>query len=448
MINQISIPSLVIFLINFLTLGFYYSFYRFHFYRFTESLLQYTAFSFSIFSAGIAIGLQALLLNWLPNGGSFWNAFVQSALVEEFAKLLGIYLFFRRNQDEFTVSDGIFYGLMLGGGFGLIENILYFINTGLWSQVLRSITALPIHMMNGGLIGAYLMMFLFHKNPIFKWGKLSFGFFICVAVHGLYNLSFFQEIDLLLILPICILSLFFLLELTIAKSRILVPGHILKLMNMSMEEYEILSRHNRHEGWIQNVQKHISTSGIKLLQYPTLRHSVLTIFFLIPGILSVYLLFDSPDWISKKFPELAIQDYFALFVMYPMILSVMFFFAGIINPYFFRDRMLEVPLFSSVDLHTSDIEENSAIFHIQANMFYLPTSQMYQENLKVKFDLWIGLHCFVGLTGTILWSKENEEGNCGAMCQLDKIPFLFLINWHYLRFKQNFKNLFLRKAMV
>lgn len=448
MINQISIPSLVIFFINFLTLGFYYSFYRFHFYRFTESLLQYTAFAFSIFSAGIAIGLQALLLNWFPNGGSLGNAFVQSALVEEFAKLLGIYLFFRKNQDEFTVSDGIFYGLMLGGGFGLIENFLYFINTGLWSQVLRSITALPIHMMNGGLIGAYLMMFLFHKNPIFKWGKLCFGFFICVAVHGLYNLSFFQEIDLLLILPICILSLFFLLELTIAKSRILVPGYILKLMNMSMEEYEILSRHNRHEGWIQNVQKHISTSGIKLLQYPTLRHSVLTIFFLIPGILSVYLLFDSPDWISKKFPELAIQDYFALFVMYPMILSVMFFFAGIINPYFFRDRMLEVPLFSSVDLHTSDIEENSAIFHIQANMFYLPTSQMYQKNLKVKFDLWIGLHCFVGLTGTILWSKENEEGNCGVMCQLDKIPFLFLINWHYLRFKQNFKNLFLRKAMV
>ncbi|MBM9547266.1 PrsW family intramembrane metalloprotease [Leptospira sp. 201903074] len=448
MIIQISIPSLVIFFINFITLAFYYSFYRFHFYRFTESFLQYTAIAFSIFSAGIAIGLQSLLLNWLPNGGPYWNAFILSAFVEEFAKLLGIYLFFRKNQDEFTVTDGIFYGLVLGGIFGLVENILYFINTGLWSQVLRSITALPIHMMNGGLVGAYLMMFLFHKNPIFKWGKLSFGFFVCVGIHGFYNLSIFQEIDLLVILPVCILSLFFILELTIAKSRILVPGHILKLMNMSMEEYEILSRHNRHEGWIQNIQKHISTSGIKLLQYPNLRHSILTGFFLIPGILSVYILLDSPDWITQKFPDLALQDYFALFVMYPIILSLMFFFAGILNPYFFRDRMLAVPLFSSVDLHVNNIEENSAIFHIQANMFYLPTSQMFPDNTKVKFDLWIGLDCFVGLSGTILWCRETEEGNCGAMCQLDAIPYPFLIKWHFLRFKQNFKNLFLREAMV
>ncbi|MCW7490117.1 PrsW family glutamic-type intramembrane protease [Leptospira meyeri] len=447
MINQFSNPSLVICLINLVTLGFYYSFYRFHFYRFTESFLQYTAFAFSIFSAGIALGLQSLLLNWLPNGGPYWNSFILSSFVEELSKLLGIYLFFRKNQDEFTVTDGIFYGLVLGGGFGLVENILYFINTGLWSQVLRSITALPIHMMNGGLVGAYLMMFLFHKNPIFKWGKLGFGFSICVGIHGLYNLSIFQEIDLLLILPFCILSLFFILELTIAKSRILLPGHILKLMNMNMEEYEILSRHNRHEGWIQNVQKHISTSGIKLLRYPNLRHSILTAFFLLPGILSIFLLFESPEWISFKFPDLPIQDYFALFVMYPFILSLMFFFAGIINPYFFRDRMLEVPLFSSVDLHIEGLEENSAIFYIQTNMFYLPTSQMFPENTKVKFDLWIGLDCFVGLSGTILWCRENEEGNCGAMCQLDKIPFPFLFKWHFLRLKQNFKNLFLRKTL-
>ncbi|TGM82010.1 PrsW family intramembrane metalloprotease [Leptospira mtsangambouensis] len=448
MINQFSIPSLVICLINLVTLGFYYSFYRFHFYRFTESFLQYTAFAFSIFSAGIALALQLLLLNLLPNGGPYWNSFILSSFVEELAKLLGIYLFFRKNQDEFTVTDGIFYGLVLGGGFGLVENILYFINTGLWSQVLRSITALPIHMMNGGLVGAYLMMFLFHKNPIFKWGKLGFGFFLCVGIHGLYNLSIFQEIDLLFVLPFCILSLFFILELTIAKSRILVPGHILKLMNMSMEEYEILSRHNRHEGWIQNIQKHISTSGIKLLQYPNLRHSIITTFFLVPGIFSIYLLFESPEWISFKFPDLGLQDYFALFVMYPIVLSLMFFFAGILNPYFFRDRMLAVPLFSSVDLHLGNIEENSAIFHIHANMFYLPTSQMFPENSKVKFDLWIGLDCFVGLSGTILWCRENEEGNCGAMCQLDKIPYPFLFKWHFLRLRQNLKNLFLRKALA
>ncbi|TGL04289.1 PrsW family intramembrane metalloprotease [Leptospira bouyouniensis] len=445
---QISIPSLVIFFINLATLAFYYAFYRFHFYRFTEGFLQYTALAFSLFSAGIAIGLQAILLQLVPNGGPIWNSFFLSSFVEEFAKLLGIYLFFSKNQDEFTVTDGIFYGLVLGGGFGLVENILYYINTGLWSQVLRSITALPIHMMNGGLVGAFTMMFLFHKNPLFKWGKLFYGLMICVFFHGLYNLSLFQEIDLLVILPICILFLFFFLEIIIAKSRILVPGHILKLMDMSMEEYEILSRHNRHEGWIQNVQKHISTSGIRLFQYPNLRHTILTTFFLIPGVLSIYLLNEAPDWISHKFPDLVIQDYFALFVMYPIVLALMFFFAGILNPYFFRDRMLAVPLFSSVDMHIKEKEENSAIFHIKANLFYLPTSQNYPKDTEARFDLWLGLNCFSGLNGKILWSRENEEGNCGVMCELNSIPFSFLLQWNFLRFKQNLKNLFLRKVNV
>lgn len=445
---QISIPSLVICLINLCTLAFYYSFYRFHFYRFTEGFLQYTALAFSLFSAGIAIGLQAFFLQLVPSGGPLWNSFFLSSFVEEFAKLLGIYLFFSKNQDEFTVTDGIFYGLVLGGGFGLVENILYFINTGLWSQVLRSITALPIHMMNGGLLGALTMMFLFYKNPVFKWGNLFRGFFICVFFHGLYNLSLFQEIDLLIILPVCILALFFLLEITIAKSRILVPGHILNLMDMHLEEYEILSRHNRHEGWIQNVQKHISTSGIRLFQYPNLRHTILTIFFLIPGILSVYLLQDAPEWIAYKFPDLALQDYFALFVIYPMVLAMMFFFAGILNPYFFRDRMLSVPLFSSVDMHVGDKEENSAIFHINANLFYLPTSKNYESNTEVSFDMWIGLECFTGLKGKVLWSRENEEGNCGVMCELNSIPYTFLLKWNFFRFKQNLKNLFLRKVQI
>lgn len=443
-----SFSNILILAINVATLVFYYTFYRFHFYRFTESFLQYTAFSFSVFSAGVALAIQASILILNPYPSYEFKALILSSSVEELSKLLGIYIFFRKNQDEFTVTDGIFYGLVLGGGFGLLENILYFIDTGLWSQVLRSISALPIHMINGGLSGAFLMIFLFSGKSFIRWIRLIFNMSICISLHAFYNYSLFIDSNILIVLPLCILTLFFILEITIAKSRILLPGYVLKLMNMTVEEYEIISRHNRHEGWIQNVQKHISTSGVQLLKIPNLRHIIITIFFLLPSLLSAAFLIYDPAIITRMFVDLEIKDYFALFIIYPAVLSFMFFFAGVLNPYFFRDRMLAVPLFGSVDLKTEISEENTALFHIYWNKFFIPVSKVYPENTKAIFDLWIGINHYAKLNGKILWVKEGEEGNCGAMCALDEIPFRFLIHWNLVRLRQNFKNLFVRNRFV
>jgi len=443
MASFLNFSSLIMLLINIATLVFYYSFYRFHFYRHTESFLHYTAIAFSFFSVGTALALQALVLMVNPYPGHEFKAIVLSGTIEEFSKLLGIYLFFRKNQDEFTVTDGIFYGLVLGGGFGLLENILYFIDSGLWSQVLRSITALPIHMINGGLVGAFLMIFLFSGNQIYRFLRLLIGIGFCISIHALYNYSLFTDSGIIAVLPFCILVLFFVLEVTIAKSRILLPGYVLKLMNMTVEEYEILSRHNRHEGWIQNVQKHTLDNHISLFQIPSLRIGLLTAFFLVPSIVSILVLIYHPEFITHTFTDLEIKDYFALFVIYPAVLGVMFFFGGVLNPYFFRDRMLAVPLFGSVDLKLGDEEENTALFHIYLNKFYIPVSQIYPPNTKVVFDLWVGVTCYRNISGKILWSKE---GNCGAMCETDSLEWKYLAHWTLVRTRQNLKNLFVRKS--
>jgi len=448
MASFFSNSNLLILTINFATLGFYYTFYRYHFYRYTESYLQYTALSFSVFSAGVALALQASVLIINPYPSHEFKAILLSGTIEEISKLIGIYIFFRKNQDEFSVTDGIFYGLVLGGGFGLLENILYFIDSGLWSQVLRSITSLPIHMINGGLLGAFLMIFLFSDDSFIRWIRLFYNLSICVSIHALYNYSLFIDSYLLLVLPFCILFLFFVLEITIAKSRILLPGYVLKLMKMTVEEYEIISKHNRHEGWIQNVQKHISTKNVKLFKIPNLRHIIITIFFLVPSLFSAIILIWDPMTITQNFLDLDLKDYFALFIIYPLVLGFMFFFGGVLNPYFFRDRMLAVPLFGSVDFKTENSEENTALFNIYWNKFYIPVSKIYPDNTVAEFDLWIGLNHYLNFKGKILWVKENEEGNCGAMCSLDKIPFRFLIRWYLVRLRQNIKNLVLKNRFT
>ncbi|GBF49133.1 protease PrsW family protein [Leptospira ryugenii] len=442
----ISFSSFLIFGINLATVLFYYVFYRFHFYHYTETVLHSIAISFSVFSAGIALAMQASILSIYPYPNHFFKAFILSASVEEIAKLLGILIFFRKNQDDFSVTDGIFYGLVLGGVFGLFENILYFIDSGLWSQVLRSITSLPIHMINGGLIGGYLMVFLFSGNGLVRWIRLCLGLLICIGFHTFYNYALFLDIYPMFTLPTCLLGLFLILEFKIAKSRVILPGNVLKLMEMTVEEYQILSRHNRHEGWIQNVQKNINLKTIHLFQFPGSRHLLLAIFFFLPAIISVTVWIIEPHWINRIFPELEPKDYFALFIIYPFLLGFMVFFGGVINPYFFRDRMLAVPLFGSVDVRTGESEENTALYYIDWNKFFIPISKIYEPNTKAEFDLYVGVKMYSHITGKILWSKETEEGNCGAMCKLDQIPIRFLLHWNLVRFRQNLKNLFIRRS--
>lgn len=393
------------------------------------------------------IGFKAIWIRLFPNSSASLQAFFVSAFIEEWTKLVGIYVYFNKNKDDFSVTDGIFYGLLLGGGFGLIENTLYFLSSGQWSQILRSITALPIHMMNGGLIGSFLMGYFFYKNKFLRMTRLGFGFLFCVGIHGYYNLMFLNQGELVFHLPVCLLTLFFLTELAIAKSRILLPGYFLKSMGMNLEEYEMLLRHNRHEGWIQSVQKHTKTKVVRLFQWPNSRHLGISLFFLVPAIVSLFFVNEFPLWIRKFFPGLSLADFFALFTIYPFILSLMVFFGGSLNPYFFRDRMLEVPLFSSVDLYGKE-EENTSMFHILWNLFFVPTAKAYEKNQEVQVEFWIGLRQYRNLKAKILWSRENEEGNYGTMCELTRIPWAFLFAWNYLRFRQNVKNLLFRKVFL
>jgi|GEM_PF-1847713 len=439
--------NLLMILINLVTISFYYTFYRFHFYRIAEPFLQYTALSFSLFSAGVALALQATILYFNPYPGNLFKAILLSGFCEEFAKLLGIFLFFRKNQDEFSVIDGLFYGLVLGGGFGLLENILYFIDTGLWSQTLRSITALPIHMMNGGLIGGFTMIYLISGNDLARIYRLLKGLLICIGIHAFYNYFLFIEFALGFSVTLSILFLFIILEVMIAKSRVLLPGYVLKLLSMTVEEYEIMSQHNRHEGWIQNVQKQEPSKRINLFRIPNWRSMATGIFFIIPGLISFILYIVDSGLISQIFPEMEIREFFVLFVIYPFLLGFIIFFGGIFNPYFFRDRMLEVPLFGSCDVRIMENEEIGTFFNIHLRKFYVPISKEYPVGTRASFDLWIGLIGFKNLSGKVIWTKRTEEGNFGAMFLLDEIPWKFLLVWFWIRLRQNTRNLFLKKSI-
>ena len=86
--------------------------------------------------------------------------------------------------------DGIVYGVAVSLGFATLENYEYvFIYAEKWEiepytiAILRSYTAVPMHGLNGCIMGFYFGMYAFTANKKYLFLCLLIPF----VIHGLYN---------------------------------------------------------------------------------------------------------------------------------------------------------------------------------------------------------------------------------------------------------------------
>ncbi len=134
--------------------------------------------------------------------GSLTAAIVESALVapfvEEFAKGLALFAIYKFMRNEFDgVLDGLTYGALIGFGFAMTENFLYFI--GAFSEggfvdltvliFLRAVIFGLNHALYTGLFGIGLGMARQAKDNRTAQRWAIAGFVAAVGAHALHNLG-------------------------------------------------------------------------------------------------------------------------------------------------------------------------------------------------------------------------------------------------------------------
>ncbi|MGE5557574.1 MAG: PrsW family intramembrane metalloprotease [Bacillota bacterium] len=110
-------------------------------------------------------------------------------IIEEGLKLLALYWIALRHRDFNEPVDGIIYGVSVGLGFAVIENIFYTSRFGLSVGVLRAVVGCLAHAAFSGLAGHYWAEAKFKRQP----GKYYAAFFWPAAWHGLYDFLLFNE---------------------------------------------------------------------------------------------------------------------------------------------------------------------------------------------------------------------------------------------------------------
>ncbi|TDQ41552.1 glutamic-type intramembrane protease PrsW [Aureibacillus halotolerans] len=154
---------------------------------------------FKMFITGLLIVFPIMFLQYTMHheiiiSSHVFEAFVETALLEEFSKWFVLYYMIYRHVEFDDYYDGIVYGVAVSLGFATLENILYLFANGLDTAFGRALLPVSSHALYGVIMGYYLGRARF-KTKASKMPWLLMSFMIPFLLHGVYDLIILSFAD-------------------------------------------------------------------------------------------------------------------------------------------------------------------------------------------------------------------------------------------------------------
>lgn len=197
---------------------------------------------------------------------------ITTPLIEESVKALGLGILLYRHREEIDAPlDGLIYGAMVGMGFGMVENIIYFSAALLYggmasfgaSILLRGITFGLVHALFSSLVGLGMAMFKLKRNVLFKFGAPFLGWALAIFLHVLHNVTvasggifvmaagLIYALSLAMTLGIIIVALW--------NERRWIRQHLVEEVNMGIitaKQYRLAASRRRRNFYLIDVLTH------------------------------------------------------------------------------------------------------------------------------------------------------------------------------------------------
>lgn len=177
-------------------------------------------------SGSALLSVPLLIMNGDPHFNNLIETIVIAPVSEEIAK--GIFLVFSINSRKFdNITDGLIYGGAIGLGFGMTENLIYFITYGetvttwIYLVAIRSFFSGVMHCLSTGTLGAFLALAKFSNVSLQKLFPLV-GFLCAMLIHFLWNVLVMFENTLgygILFMIFSILFFIFVLKLSLRNEK-------------------------------------------------------------------------------------------------------------------------------------------------------------------------------------------------------------------------------------
>ncbi len=165
----------------------------------------------AVITIPLALVFEGILSLFQPGGliGIFFSAFLSAALVEEILKYWMVKKFAYGKPFFNEVMDGIVYAVTVSLGFATLENILYILpegENGVALAIIRALTAVPGHALDGAILGYFMGIAKFSPSDKRKTELMRKGILLAILFHGLYDFFIFSGFLALLILPLLVIQ--------------------------------------------------------------------------------------------------------------------------------------------------------------------------------------------------------------------------------------------------
>ncbi len=121
---------------------------------------------------------------------ALFEAFAVAALCEELCKYAFLRLGSWRHKAFDYRFDGIVYGVSVAVGFALLENILYVMDGGFYTALMRAVLSVPLHAFCGVFMGiAYgaAKRYSIEGNRAKQRKETFMALFVPIMIHGIYD---------------------------------------------------------------------------------------------------------------------------------------------------------------------------------------------------------------------------------------------------------------------
>lgn len=467
------LSSLAVFLVFFL----------FYFRNFTfrrSAFLESGGFFYGLLSASATLVLQRAVDGLIPADASpAVRAFLHASLVEEAVRFFLLYLLLSRSSDTFTAVEGVFTGIMTGLGFAVAENLYYSASFPGYVILLRSLTCIPLHALLSGLMAFYISYGLLRNRRFvfaddsgteadseadeddsadsddsrqavrmaLQSGRFSvrrFWFYIAAfalpfALHGVYDWILLGGNAAVYLMAPLLLSAFFLLEFRIAQARIIFGRNVLQMIGIDADDLDIILPQREYERRIDELQEAPAENAAFFLWTWQTWRTVAGAAFLATAIL-IAAVADAAQ-LYQYVPELSRELFGALFVAFPLTVSLILLFGDKINYLYFRDMMLRTPAIVGLELQREDGTSTPiSVLDLRAAGVFLSGAEDFKkfERIRLMFgelhsgrresDGVPGAHGPIYVEAVVSWSnRRNRSLPVGHVCRFEHRPFRFAV---------------------
>jgi CRP-like cAMP-binding protein/RsiW-degrading membrane proteinase PrsW (M82 family) len=367
--------------------------------------------------------------------GDIARGFLHAALAEKTSAFILILFLMYASRHVLMVLNSVISAMLLGMGFATVENILYALDIRTSVVIVRLISSVPLHVLTCGMIGYYLALMRLSgsrmNKAVYAFNALVFP----LLFHGAYDtLLFVGGYATYWIAPLLVVLILW-MEYMLARSQNLPLQDGLTKHHLFLEDWAAMQRQPQYERWILRSMGSKSTKRVPLIRLGLGPFKIGFIsIMLVASLASV----PAAGVVLSAFGYgLKTEEYYMLFTLLPALYSLNLFIIGMVNPKYFQNSIIRIPIIIDVDMETNGAAGRTITYHLTHRNCHLKTAESLGPGTRCLLRFECQNFSSPGVPGSVIWDAHDEQTQIsGTLVRFSRRPrgfLVFLIKYNLYR---------------